>query len=524
MDIKFFNMRTLPPWRKRLIQFINNSAFKAVVYLSIIYAAAQLAWPYVTWPNWNGDLAVNSSDPSLSINVISDILVLLVFLFEAVFKMIGYGVGLTESGTDIEAESEDSTYPDKLKPEEEEAIHKIFTLFDVDKSGTMSEVELRLAFRGLGFAESSENIHRIFQEMDRDGSQEIDFNEFKEVMATHILRQPPPPAYFSLGSNQLDFAVLVVSCVVLPIQFFLPDAKKVGDIARIVRLSRLWSLFDSDRLRGMKDVFRTFSAALGRTAHVLALIVSALLLYATIGVDLFGDGQLHARCVVAPNNTFAAAASATAARIGLHNRSSTVGELSRPERHCGFSACGEGFECRCSGADEDGGAPPGCARIPSGRMGETGGLVPLDYGFLGFDNVLQGSLTSYIGMTQARTRSTPSIPILSKDAMPLSTHNVGGDETSIPRRAPSHAHWSRLHVQLLAGTSAPELGRDSSAPHLARRARRRRGRGGWTPPAAPTSRPSRGSSASASSQSAACGWSATAHPPPCLACRTCPAA
>jgi hypothetical protein len=403
MDIQLFNLRTLPPWRKRLVLIIDHTAFKTVIYLAMVYAAAQLAWPYVTWPNWNGDLAVDGKNPSLSINVISDILVLLVFLLEAVAKIAAFGTGLGKSSEDLDADLEDSSFQ-RLKPEEDEAIQKIFNLFDVDKSGAMSEVELRLAFRGLGFAESSENVHRIFQDMDRDGSQEIDFNEFKEVMAAHIIQQPPPPAYFSLASNRLDFILMVVSCVVLPIQFFLPDAKKVGDIARIVRLSRLWSLFESDRLRTMKDVIRTFSLAFGRSAHVFALVISALLMYSTIGIDLFGDGKLHARCVVASNNTLAFASSATGALIGIH-RTSTVGELSKPERHCGFNDCGAGFECRCDGADEVQGAPPGCAKIPSFKKGEP---VPLEYGYMGYDNVLQGFLTSFVGMTQvsAPIRST----------------------------------------------------------------------------------------------------------------------
>ena len=400
--IQAFNLRTLPLWRKGIILRIDHWSFKALVYLAIVYAAAELAWPYVSWPDWNTDLPVDPSDPNLSINAVSDILVLLVFVFEAAAKILGYGVVTKKKKN--ENDSDDATSIDKLKPDEEEAIHNIFNLFDVDRSGTMSEVELRLAFRGLGFAESSEKVHRIFQELDREGNNEIDFDQFKDFMAAYILRQPPPPAYFDLAANRIDFVILVVSIVVLPIQFFIPDARKLGDIARIIRLSRLWNLFESDRMRSMKDLIRTFSAALARSTHVFALIGSTILIYSTIGVDIFGDGQLNARCVVSKDNQLAAAAAESIARVGRASRPSTVGELMRPQRHCGWSDCGDGFECRCTAEDGHQGSPPGCSRIPVGQMGEWSGPdrpVTLAYGFLGFDNVLEGALTCFVGMTQA---------------------------------------------------------------------------------------------------------------------------
>jgi hypothetical protein len=301
-----FQLRNLPPWRRKAIAFTHHWVFLIAVNFTIVFAAGQLAWPYVSYPNLALDRTIDSDrfDAKLTVNSVSDILVLVIFIAEATFKMVAFGTGLElkkafrkkesnmeqDDTGDQDIETDSRSQIDKLRPEEEQAIHEIFNLFDVDRSGSMNQVELRLAMRGLGFDESSESLKRLFDEMDSDGNQEIDFEEFKEVMACKIFSQQPPPGYFALRWNQFDFAILTISLIVLPVQYSVPAAKRVGDIARLVRLTRLWVVLQSRALRGLHDVVRVLTLSFHTSLHILALIASVLFIYAVMGIFLFGDG------------------------------------------------------------------------------------------------------------------------------------------------------------------------------------------------------------------------------------------
>jgi hypothetical protein len=429
-----FQLRNLPPWRRTAIAITNHWAFVGIVNAAILFAAAQLAWPYVQFPSAFMDKNIGSRfNAKLTINTASDGVVLFIFMFEAAFKIIAFGSGLDlkgcfrrkdtndqeEASDNQDSESEVRSHMDKLRPEEDAAIRDIFDLFDVDHSGTMNQVELRLAMRGLGFDESSESLKRLFDEMDSDGNQEIDFEEFKEVMAAKIFSQRPPPGYFNLRWNRFDFCSLLISMAVFPIQFFLDDAKRVGDIARLIRLARLWAVLQARALRGLHDVVRVASLSLRTSIPIFALIASVLVLYAVMGVSLFSDGSYHGRCVTADDSkslarwttSFSHAAAVSAAPGG---RPPPLGALQLPPQHCGDTACeSPGFRCACftdtdgSGTLSDGPAPAkaeGCRRIPVAPFGAVSGDRPVtdDYGFTGFDNVMQGFLTAYISMTQAR--------------------------------------------------------------------------------------------------------------------------
>ena len=52
-------------------------------------------------------------------------------------------------------------------------------MFDQDESGTISANELKMM---LGGSFSEETITKIIQEVDKDGSGDIDFIEFKEML------------------------------------------------------------------------------------------------------------------------------------------------------------------------------------------------------------------------------------------------------------------------------------------------------------------------------------------------------
>jgi hypothetical protein len=139
-----FQLRNLPPWRRKAIAFTYHWIFVYVVNFTIIFAAAQLAWPYVSYPNLSFDQTIDSErfDARLTVNSVSDILVVVIFIIEAIFKMVAFGTGLElrktfrkkETGTeqdetgDQDLETESRSQVDKLRPEEEQAIHEIFKI------------------------------------------------------------------------------------------------------------------------------------------------------------------------------------------------------------------------------------------------------------------------------------------------------------------------------------------------------------------------------------------------------------
>ena len=69
-----------------------------------------------------------------------------------------------------------------LDEEQMEEIREAFNLFDTDKSGAIDYRELKAAMRALGFETKKEEMKRIIDEIDADGSGEIEFPEFMQMM------------------------------------------------------------------------------------------------------------------------------------------------------------------------------------------------------------------------------------------------------------------------------------------------------------------------------------------------------
>ena len=63
-----------------------------------------------------------------------------------------------------------------------EEIREAFNLFDTDRSGSIDYKELKAAMRALGFETKKEDMQRIIAEIDADGSGEIEFPEFMQMM------------------------------------------------------------------------------------------------------------------------------------------------------------------------------------------------------------------------------------------------------------------------------------------------------------------------------------------------------
>ena len=59
-----------------------------------------------------------------------------------------------------------------------------FRLFDLDKSGSISALELHKVLKGMGDSSTVEDCHNMIKSVDRDGDGLVNFQEFKMMMMT----------------------------------------------------------------------------------------------------------------------------------------------------------------------------------------------------------------------------------------------------------------------------------------------------------------------------------------------------
>ena len=82
-------------------------------------------------------------------------------------------------------ENNEKKYPG-LSSEEVEEIREAFNLFDTDGSGTIDPKELKAAMQSLGFEAKNQIIYQMISDIDKDGSGEIDFDEFLDLMTARM--------------------------------------------------------------------------------------------------------------------------------------------------------------------------------------------------------------------------------------------------------------------------------------------------------------------------------------------------
>jgi hypothetical protein len=222
-------------------------------------------------------------------------------------------------------------------------------------------------------------------------------------MAEHMIKPAPVEGFMDSAWNRVDLCLILVRLAVLPFSL-LPNGQGnfVNALARLLFLVRPLSMMDA-YLTGPSDILKVIPAAAAPLRDLFSVFVLFLVIMTILCISLFGNGKMHGRCVVAPNNSMALRwAQLKAAHGDVFDRPNTVGELKVPEELCMSDAsCQHGFECSClpHGVDLQDRSyligRPGCYKIPFGKVGESnkGEPTTLSYGYLGFNNFAQALFT-----------------------------------------------------------------------------------------------------------------------------------
>ena len=78
-----------------------------------------------------------------------------------------------------------------LSDEQKQEIKEAFDLFDTNKTGTIDYHELKVAMRALGFDVKKAEVLSLMKEYDREGSGQIEYPDFLEIMTTKINERDP---------------------------------------------------------------------------------------------------------------------------------------------------------------------------------------------------------------------------------------------------------------------------------------------------------------------------------------------
>eukprot|EP00960_Hanusia_phi_P056538 763307-Hanusia_phi.AAC.1 len=122
----------------------------------------------------------------IRLDSITDTVVLSIFTLEAALKILAYGTGhkpANEGKPLAMAESQ----PGSVSEEKIKAIRDAFDMFDADGGGSIDEFEMRIAMRALGISRSRKEVKSLFEAADIDGSGQLEFDEFKDIMVRQVL-------------------------------------------------------------------------------------------------------------------------------------------------------------------------------------------------------------------------------------------------------------------------------------------------------------------------------------------------
>lgn len=77
-----------------------------------------------------------------------------------------------------------------LEHDEIKVLKICFNMFDFKDQGFLSADDLDDILRGMGFRPSKEELKEILEEIDEDGSGEIEFEEFCQLCAKFLIEEP----------------------------------------------------------------------------------------------------------------------------------------------------------------------------------------------------------------------------------------------------------------------------------------------------------------------------------------------
>jgi hypothetical protein len=244
------SMEGVQQCRALLRSFVSHWTFTAMIYLVICYDTVLSAVDGIT-------VERNPFSPIHPVMEISDWVILTIFTLEMVVKLVAFGPGKLSSCASVR-----SLLPTGSTQNENSSVR-------THPPPGNQQTEERDDASGAGHGQEEQGAG---------------VREAAAVDAGHS--QPGFKGYFDSGWNLLDFAIVVGSWVLLPIQYLMTGNETVGRLMRIFRIGRplrAFRFFD-----GTKDVLKTFPRAIPDIGDVLALLLFFFLVYAILGINLFG--------------------------------------------------------------------------------------------------------------------------------------------------------------------------------------------------------------------------------------------
>ena len=126
-----------------------------------------------------------------------------------------------------------------LSEEQIEEIREAFNLFDTDHSGSIDYRELKAAMRALGFEVKKEELKKMITDIDADGSGQIEFPEFLEMMTGKVRA----PRLFFFDDRFLP--ARSISCAHAP-SCLSPSPLQMGEKDTKEEILKVFKLFDDD--------------------------------------------------------------------------------------------------------------------------------------------------------------------------------------------------------------------------------------------------------------------------------------
>jgi hypothetical protein len=152
-----------------------------------------------------------------------------------------------------------------FSPEQVEEFQEVFTQFDTDGSGAISEEELGVVLSQFGQAPTADELSAMIMEVDEDNNGEVDFDEFLDMMACYAakatnmdqLNAPDAPAVIAVLSQRV---METKNSVLARVEACLQDEVGVN-AARAIRTDSGKDFFQQELQKGVVYILRELSSS-----------------------------------------------------------------------------------------------------------------------------------------------------------------------------------------------------------------------------------------------------------------------